>query len=290
MAISASIENNSQHPLAQAIVSKAEKKKLKLSSVDNFKDIPGKGVEGKIKGRGVFLGTTKLMNEQGIKIESKYFNEIEKLEKEGNTVILLSENKKFLGIIAVADTIKESSANAIKLMQNSKIDVYMITGDNERTAKAIARKVGINESNVFSQVLPENKADHVKKLQEKGNVVAMVGDGVNDAPALAKADIGIAIGAGTDIAIESADIVLVKSDLMDVPIALKLSKATIKNIKENLFFSLGYNTLGIPIAAGILYPLFGILLSPIIAAGAMSASSISVLFNALRLKKVKLNY
>jgi P-type Cu+ transporter len=286
--IASSIEKNSQHPLAQAIVQEAEKKKVRISPVSGFKDLPGRGVQGKIKGKNILLGTIKLMSKNNIRVENKFVKEIEKLETEGNTVILLSENKRFLGVVAVADKVKETSENAIRILQDSGIEVYMITGDNERTAKAIAKKVGVKETNVFAQVLPENKASQLKSLQEKGKTVAMVGDGVNDAPALTQANIGIAIGAGTDVAIESADIVLIKSDLMDVPVALKLSRATMRNIKQNLFFSFGYNTLGIPIAAGILYPFFGWLLSPIIAAGAMSASSISVLLNALRLKRVRL--
>ncbi len=289
LTITASIEKNSQHPLAQAIVEESNEKNIKLFSVSDFKDVPGKGIEGKIKGKKILVGTRLLMKENSVRIDNKFIEKIEKLEEEGNSVILVSEDKKFLGVVAVADTIKETSARAIKSLQDSKVEVYMITGDNERTAKAIAKKVGIKESNVFAQVLPENKADHVKGLQKKGNIVAMVGDGVNDAPALTQANIGIAIGAGTDVAIESADIVLVKSDLVDVPIALKISRATMRNIKQNLGFSFGYNTLGIPIAAGILYPFFGWLLSPMIAAGAMGASSVSVLLNALRLKRVKLS-
>ncbi len=289
LTIVASIEKNSQHPLAQAIVEESKERKIKLLPVSDFKDNPGKGIHGKISGKNILVGNRLLMKENGIKIDNKFIEKIEKLEGEGNSVILISENNKFLGVVAVADTIKETSAKAIKSLQDSKVEVYMITGDNERTAKAIANKVGIKENNVFAQVLPENKADHVKDLQKKGNVVAMVGDGVNDAPALTQADIGIAIGAGTDVAIESADIVLVKSDLLDVPVALKLSKATMRNIKQNLGFSFGYNALGIPIAAGILYPFFGWLLSPMIAAGAMGLSSVSVLSNALRLKRVKLN-
>ena len=288
LTIAASIEKNSQHPLAQAIVEEAKKKETKFLPVSDFRDLPGKGVQGRISGKKIILGTIKLMKENGISVDNKFVKEMEKLEEGGNTVILLSEAKKFLGIVAVADTIKETSESAIKDLQDSKIEVYMITGDNERTAKAIAKKVGIKDSNVFAQVLPENKADHVKDLQKKGKVVAMVGDGVNDAPALTQADIGIAIGAGTDVAIESADIVLIRSDLLDVPIAIKLSRATMRNIKQNLFFSFGYNTLGIPIAAGALYPFFGWLLSPIIAAGAMGLSSVSVLFNALRLRRVKI--
>lgn len=287
--IAASIEKNSQHPLAQAIVQEAKEKKIKLFSVTDFRDDPGKGIHGKIKRKKILVGNKLLMKENKIKINNKFIGKIKKLEEEGNSVILLSQEKKFLGIVSVADTIKETSEGAIKILSDLKIKVYMITGDNERTAKAIAKKVGIDSRYVFAQVLPENKADYVKNLQKKGNIVAMVGDGVNDAPALTQANIGIAIGAGTDVAIESADIVLIKSDLLDVPIALKISKATMKNIKQNLFWAFGYNTLGIPIAAGLLYPFFGWLLSPIIAAGAMGFSSVSVLLNALRLKKVKPN-
>ncbi|RMD45245.1 heavy metal translocating P-type ATPase [Candidatus Pacearchaeota archaeon] len=286
--LAASVEKNSKHPLAQAIVNFAEKKKLKLSRVSGFKDIPGKGLEGKIAGKKIFLGTIKLMKEKGIEVSEKIVEEIGKLESGGNTVILVSEGAILLGAIAVADKVKETSSEAVKKMQEMGLEVYMITGDNKQTAKAIAKQVGIRENKVFSEVLPENKASHVKELQRKGFKVAMVGDGINDAPALAQADIGIAIGAGTDVAIESADLVLIRSDLNDVPIALNLSRATMKNIKQNLAFSFGYNSLGIPIAAGILYPFTGILLSPIIAAAAMSASSISVLLNALRLKKSEL--
>jgi len=286
--IAASIEKNSQHPLAQAIVEEAQKRKIKLSSVSNFKDIPGRGIEGKIGGKKTFVGTIKLLNENGVTVNDSYVQKIMKLEEKGNTVILISEGAILVGAIAVADTIKETSKEAVNALKDSGVEVYMITGDNERTAKAIGSEVGIDEKHIFAHTLPEHKAERVKELQEDKKIVVMVGDGINDAPALTQADIGIAIGAGTDVAIESADIVLMRSDLMDVPIALKLSKATMRNIKQNLFFSFGYNSLGIPIAAGILYPFFGWLLSPMIAAGAMSMSSLSVLLNALRLKRVKL--
>jgi Cu+-exporting ATPase len=288
LAIAASLEKGSQHPLAQAVVQYAEEKKVKLFEISNFNDNPGKGIEGIINGKNIFLGNMLLMKEKGIAIEESFIKKIQEQEIAGNTVILLSENNLLIGAVAVADTIKETSAKAILELQKMGIVVYMITGDNERTANAIAQKVGISPSNVFSEVLPENKALHVKKLQNEGKNVAMVGDGVNDAPALTQANVGIAIGAGTDVAIESADIVLVKSDLMDVTVAIKLSRATMLNIKQNLGFSFGYNILGIPIAAGLLYPFFGILLSPMIAAGAMSLSSISVISNALRLKRIKL--
>ena len=285
--ICASIEKNSSHPLAESIVNYAKKKNVKLEEIHNFKEISGHGVEGKLNSSKILFGNRKLM--QDFKIDYKnHLDQIEELESKGNTVMFLADKNKLLGVICVADTIKETSKDAILSFRNEGIDVYMITGDNERTAKAIAKQVGINEENVFSQVLPEDKANYVKKLQEEGKLVAMVGDGINDAPALTQADIGLAIGAGTDVAIESADIVLMKSDLLDAITAIKLSKNTMRNIKQNLFLSFGYNSLGIPIAAGLLYPFFGILLSPIIGAAAMSASSLSVLTNALRLKRTKL--
>ena len=227
------------------------------------------------------------MEREGIAFSS-HLADIEKQEDEGNTVMFFASKTALLGIISVADTSKETSATAIKSFTDLGIAVYMITGDNERTAKAVARGVGIAEENVFAQVLPEEKSDYVKKLQAEGLTVGMVGDGINDAPALTQANIGIAIGAGTDVAIESADIVLMKSDLLDAITAIKLSRQTMRNIKQNLFFAFGYNSAGIPIAAGVLFPVFGFLLSPMIAAGAMAASSISVVLNALRLKRTKL--
>ena len=285
--LTASIEKNSKHPLAEAIVKYAKEKEMVLADVTKFEEIPGHGLSGEIAGTTYYIGTRKLMEEKGVAYKEK-LTRIEALEADGNTVMLFANSEKLLGTISVADTIKESSAEAIEKLRQENIKVFMITGDNERTAKAIAKKVGIAPESVFAQVLPEDKAYHVKKLQEQGLNVGMVGDGINDAPALTQANIGIAIGAGTDVAIESADIVLIKSDLLDAVIAIKLSRGTMRNIKQNLFLAFVYNSAGIPIAAGLLFPFFGFLLSPMIAAGAMAASSISVLLNALRLKHTKL--
>ncbi len=287
LTLAASIEKNSKHPLAEAIVDHATEKKLVMKEVTAFEEIPGYGLTGKIDGTQYFVGTRKLMEREGV-VYTSHVADIEIQEDAGNTVMFFSDSKNLLGIISVADTTKTTSAAAIKAFEQVGIEVYMITGDNERTAKAIAREVGIKETHVFAQVLPEEKAKYVKQLQDKGMVVGMVGDGINDAPALTQANIGIAIGAGTDVAIESADIVLMKSDLMDAVKAVELSRKTMRNIKQNLFFAFGYNTAGIPIAAGILFPVFGFLLSPMIAAGAMAASSISVVLNALRLKRTDL--
>jgi len=287
LTLAASIEKNSKHPLAEAIVMYAKEQNLSLQNVAAFEEIPGHGLSGIIDGTQYFVGTRKLMNREGITFDS-HLVDIEKQEDEGNTVMFFANNTTLLGIISVADTAKATSPAAIKAFADLNITVYMITGDNERTAKAVARGVGIAEENVFAQVLPEEKAEYVKKLQAEGLTVGMVGDGINDAPALTQANIGIAIGAGTDVAIESADIVLMKSDLMDAITAVKLSRQTMRNIKQNLFFAFGYNSVGIPIAAGLLFPVFGLLLSPMLAAGAMSASSISVVLNALRLKQTRL--
>lgn len=287
LSLAASIEKNSKHPLAEAIVTYAKEQKLALQNVEAFEEIPGHGLSGTISGTQYFVGTRKLMEREGIVFSSHLAN-IEKQEDEGNTVMFFANSNALLGIISVADTEKSTSAAAVKAFADLGIAVYMITGDNERTAKAVARAVGIQPENVFAQVLPEEKANYVKKLQAEGLTVGMVGDGINDAPALTQANIGIAIGAGTDVAIESADIVLMKSDLLDAITAIKLSRQTMRNIKQNLIFAFGYNSAGIPIAAGLLFPVFGFLLSPMIAAGAMAASSISVVLNALRLNRSRL--
>lgn len=285
--IASSIEKNSQHPVAEAIVAGAKKRKVRIGNAEAFRELPGRGLQGTLRGTRYFVGNRKLLEENNIDFE-QHNKTIHALEEQGNTVMFLANTKTLLGIISVADTVKPTSRQAIAELNKEGISVYLITGDNERTAKAIAQQTGIDPEKVFAQVMPEDKAEHVRRLQEKGFVVAMVGDGINDAPALAQADIGIAIGAGTDVAIESADVVLMKSDLRDVNKAIRLSRATMKNIKQNLFLSFVYNAAGIPVAAGALYPLLGFLLSPIIAAGAMAASSVSVVTNALRLKSIKL--
>lgn len=282
--LAASAEKGSEHPLGEAIVKDAEEKGLSLKEIDKFNAIPGHGIEVEIDKKSILLGNKKLMMEKNINISS-LDETSDRLASEGKTPMYIAIDGNAAGIIAVADTVKASSKNAIESLHKMGIKVAMITGDNKRTADAIAKQVGIDI--VLSEVLPEDKANEVKKLQVDGNRVGMVGDGINDAPALAQADIGIAIGSGTDVAIESADIVLMRSDLMDVISAIKLSKATIKNIKENLFWAFGYNVLGIPVAMGVLHIFGGPLLNPMIAAGAMSLSSVSVLLNALRLRRFK---
>ena len=284
LSLAASAEKGSEHPLGEAIVKEAEDRKLTLKEINKFNAIPGHGIEVLIDEKNIFLGNKKLMKEKNVDISS-LDAQSERLSNDGKTPMYISINSELKGIIAVADTVKENSKEAIEILHSMGIKVAMITGDNKNTANAIAKQVGIDI--VLAEVLPEDKANEVEKLQKDGDKVGMVGDGINDAPALAKADIGIAIGSGTDVAIESADIVLMKSDLMDVPTAIKLSKATIRNIKENLAWAFGYNILGIPVAMGILHIFGGPLLNPMIAAGAMSFSSVSVLLNALRLRNFK---
>ena len=248
-----------------------------------FKAIPGEGVTARIKSTVYYLGNEKLMTR--FKVKMNVLTQKKELELQGKTVMVLGAKGKVIGLVAVADTVKETSKLAVEQLKRLGVAVFMMTGDNERTAKAIAAQVGI--SNVFAEVMPQEKAEYVKKLQARGKV-AMVGDGVNDAPALAQADVGIAMGSGTDVAMETGDIVLMRNDLLDVPKAIKLSKMTIKKIKQNMFWALFYNVLGIPIAAGVLFPFTGWLLSPIIAGGAMALSSVSVVTNSLLLKYKKL--
>jgi len=286
LSLAASAEKGSEHPLGEAIVKAAEEKGLEIKAIEDFKAIPGHGIEVKIDSRIVLLGNKKLMSEREVELGDLQ-DKANKLADEGKTPMFLAIDSEIKGIVAVADTVKENSKKAIKAIHNMGIKVAMITGDNEKTAKAIAKEVGIDI--ILAEVLPEDKANEVKKLQTSNKKVAMVGDGINDAPALVQADVGIAIGSGTDVAIESADIVLMRSDLLDVIKAIQLSKATITNIKQNLFWAFGYNVLGIPVAMGVLHIFGGPLLNPMIAAGAMSLSSVSVLINALRLRNFKTN-
>ena len=282
--LAASSEKGSEHPLGEAILNEGRNKNLKLKKIDKFNAIAGQGIDVVIENKNILLGNRKLMIDQNIDI-TIFNDKVEDLSNQGKTPMYIAINKEIKGIIAVADVVKVSSKKAIETLHKMGIKTVMITGDNENTAKAIAKEVGID--NVLAEVLPEDKAKSIKKLQDENKKVAMVGDGINDAPALAKADIGIAIGSGSDVAIESADIVLIRSDLMDVSKAIKLSKATIRNIKQNLFWAFAYNVLGIPVAMGVLHIFGGPLLNPMIAAAAMSLSSISVLLNALRLKNFK---
>jgi Cu+-exporting ATPase len=281
--LAASAEKGSEHPLGDAIVNQAVAQGVDFLNINSFKAIPGHGIEAIIGTEAIILGNERLLEARGIQNTLK--EEADELANEGKTPMYIGVNSQLTGLIAVADTTKENSAKAIRLLHEMGIKVAMITGDNKQTANAIAKQVGIDL--VLAEVLPQDKANEVKKLQEQGEIVAMVGDGINDAPALAQGDIGIAIGSGTDVAIESADIVLMKSDLLDVVTAIELSRQTIRNIKQNLFWAFAYNTAGIPIAAGVLYALGGPKLNPMIAGGAMAFSSVSVVTNALRLKRFK---
>lgn len=284
--LAASAEKGSEHPLGEAIVRNADQKNLKALPIDEFEAITGQGIKVAIEGMSLLIGNLKLMTEKNISVEAVK-KESDLLANQGKTPMYIAIDGKLSGIIAVADIVKPSSARAIKKLAEMGIEVAMITGDNRYTAQAIAKQVGITR--VLSEVLPQDKSGEVKKLQTEGKKVAMVGDGINDAPALAQADIGIAIGSGTDVAMESADIVLMHSNLMDVLAAIQLSKSTIRNIKQNLFWAFAYNVAGIPLAAGVFYVFGGPLLNPIFAAAAMSLSSVSVVSNALRLRNFKVS-
>jgi Cu+-exporting ATPase len=283
--LAASLERGSEHPLAAAIVQGAEERGLSLTSAKDFDSLTGKGVIGRVDGMEVLLGTQKLLQEQGIDSAS-LLDRAEALRQEGQTAMFVAVDGKAAGLLSVADPIKETTPEAIRQLHQSGIRIVMLTGDNRTTADAVAAELNIDE--VRAEVLPQDKAAKVKELQEQGRFVAMAGDGINDAPALAQAQVGIAMGTGTDVAMESAGVTLVKGDLRGIVRARQLSRATMRNIRQNLFFAFIYNALGVPIAAGVLYPFFGLLLSPIIAAAAMSFSSVSVVSNALRLRRVKL--
>ncbi len=281
----ASIERGSEHPLASAIVKGAEERGISLTDVDGFDSVTGKGVIGNIEGHKIALGNRKLLEDIGID-PGELSQKAEAMRTEGQTVMFIIIDGKAAGLLGVADPIKETTPEAISALHNEGIRIVMLTGDNRTTAEAVSKKLALDD--VVAEVLPDQKADIVKKLQSEGRVVAMAGDGINDAPALAQAHVGVAMGTGTDVAMESAGVTLVKGDLRGIVRARRLSRATMRNIKQNLFWAFIYNSMGVPIAAGILYPFFGILLSPIIAAAAMSFSSVSVISNALRLRRVKL--
>lgn len=285
MQIAASLEKGSEHSLAESIVKRAHEEKFLLSKVEGFKAISGFGITGKIQGKKYIFGNVKLMDKENIKT-SGFKAQIEELESQGKTVMVLADEKNALGLIAVADILKDSAKEGVNALKDQKIEVVMITGDNQRAALAIAKQAGITR--VLAEVLPQDKESEVRKIQNEGKIVAMVGDGINDAPALATANIGIAMGSGTDVAIEAAGITLVNKDLRSVAEAIELSKKTMRTIKINLFWAFGYNIILIPVAMGVLYPIWGILMNPIFASAAMAMSSISVVGNSLLLKKAKI--
>lgn len=283
--LGASLEQGSEHPLGAAIVNGAREREVELGTVETFQSVTGKGVTGQVDGREVRLGNQPFLDELGFKTQA-LSDKVEDLRGQGATVMFLAIDGKMAGLFGVADPIKETTLEAIQLLHEDGLRIVMVTGDNRTTAEAVSKKLGLDE--VFAEVLPDKKAAIVKQLQEQGRIVAMAGDGINDAPALAQAHVGVAMGTGTDVAMESAGVTLVKGDLRGIARARALSRATMRNIKENLFFALFYNAIGVPIAAGVLYPFTGILLSPIFAAAAMSFSSVSVIGNALRLKRTRL--
>ena len=280
----ASVERASEHPLAAAIVADAQQRKLALSTVQDFDSPVGKGVVGLVDGTQVVCGSAKFLAEHGMDVGS-LGDEAEAVRAKAATVIFVGLDGKLAGFVGIADPIKASTAQAIQALRKENIRVVMLTGDGNTTAQTVARELGIDE--VIADVLPQDKSLVVQRLKSEGRVVAMAGDGVNDAPALAAADVGIAMGTGTDVAMESAGITLLKGDLMGIVRARRLSQATMRNIRQNLFFAFAYNVAGIPIAAGVLYPFFGILLSPVVAAAAMALSSVSVISNSLRLRLAK---
>jgi Cu+-exporting ATPase len=280
--LAASLERGSEHPLGEAIVLRAQADGLTLSSVEEFEAVPGQGVRGRVDGHGVVLGNVTFMRQAGIAWQELQ-EAADRLAGEGKTPMFVAVDGRMAGVIAVADTLKDHSVEAVAALHRLGIEVVMLTGDNRRTAEAIARQAGIDR--VVAEVLPDQKVSEVKRLQAEGKVVAMVGDGINDAPALAQADVGIAIGTGADVAMEAADVTLIGGDLTLVVAAIQLSRRTLRTIKQNLFWAFVYNVLGIPVAAGVLYPFFGVLLDPMLASAAMALSSVSVVSNSLRLRR-----
>jgi Cu+-exporting ATPase len=278
----ASAESSSEHPLAKAVLQEAERRDLKVSTPEEFRSIPGGGIRATVSGRDVFIGTLRLLKENGIKADDLE-QTIEPLTRAGKTTVVVSVDGQIKGVLGFADTIKEGSKEAIRQLRDMSIEVVMLTGDNEMAARSIAEQVEVDR--FFAGVLPEGKVEVVRKLKGEQKVVGMVGDGINDAPALAEADVGIAIGTGTDIAMEASDITIIKGDLRDVVSAIKLSKLTLRTIKQNLFWAFFYNVVGIPVAAGLLYLFGGPLLNPMIASAAMAFSSVSVVSNSLRLRR-----
>ena len=281
-----SLNQYSEHPLAEAIVNYGKSKNVSISKVDDFEAIAGKGVVGTVESIRIALGNAKLLEQLSISISEDLMSKVVSEQERGKTVSYITVDGKAAGYVTIFDAIKKTSQNAIHVLQNNGVEVIMLTGDNKNTAKAVAEQ--LNLKHYKAECLPEDKLKEIKLLQEQGKVVAMAGDGINDAPALAQSDVGIAMGTGTDVAIESAAITLVKGDLQGIVKAKKLSHGVVKNIRQNLFFAFVYNILGVPVAAGVLYPVFGLLLSPMIAALAMSFSSVSVITNALRLKNINI--
>jgi Cu+-exporting ATPase len=282
--LAATLERASEHPLAEAIVRGAEERGIALGTAESFESVTGKGVKGRIEGKTVLLGNLPLLEESGVDLAA-IGPKADELRADGQTVMLVAVDGRAAGLLGVADPIKESTPEAVRQLHEAGIRLVMLTGDNRITAQAMAKKLGLDD--VIAEVLPDEKADVVRKLQAEGHFVAMAGDGINDAPALAQAQIGIAMGTGTDVAMESAAVTLVKGDLRGIVRARRLSRATMANIKQNLFFAFLYNSIGLPIAAGVLYPFCGLLLSPAMAAAAMAFSSVSVIGNALRLRRVR---
>lgn len=283
--LAASLERGSEHPLAEAIVAGAVEQDIEITPVVNFASVTGKGVTGQVDGQNIALGNQALLDELNIEIND-LSQQAETLRAEGQTVMFIAVDGQLAGLLGVADPVKETTPEAIRQLHDAGLRIVMLTGDNRTTAEAVAKRLGIDD--LVAEVLPDQKASEIKRLQAEGRKVAMAGDGVNDAPALAQAQVGIAMGTGTDVAMASAGVTLVKGDLRGILRARQLSQATMANIRQNLFFAFAYNSLGVPIAAGVLYPFFGLLLSPMIAAAAMSFSSVSVISNALRLRGLKI--